>query len=140
MASLGFFSIVMFLVVALTGFCLVSLLVLGGLWLKGRDPGSRFQRDRSTEKPAEWSSTYDDVTGLPTRQLFGTLLEQAVDRAAKTGRSLALLVVELEHFRMVGEGPGQAVVMSSCVFKQLGSKVSCVPQKRSRGWRRINSR
>ena len=108
MASVGFFPVVMSPVVALTGLFLVSLLVLGGLWLKGRDPGSRFQRDRSTEKPAELSSTYDDVTGLPTRRLFGTLLEQAAGRAAKTGRSLALLVVELEHFRMVGESPGQA--------------------------------
>jgi diguanylate cyclase (GGDEF)-like protein len=40
--------------------------------------------------------------------LFGTLLEQAVGRAAKTGRSLALLVVELEHFRMVAETQGRA--------------------------------
>jgi diguanylate cyclase (GGDEF)-like protein len=40
--------------------------------------------------------------------LFGTLLEQAVGRAAKTGRPLALLVVELEHFRMVAESQGQA--------------------------------
>jgi diguanylate cyclase (GGDEF)-like protein len=56
----------------------------------------------------ELSSTYDDVTGLPTRRLFGTLLEQAVGRAAKTGRSLALLVVELEHFRMVAESQGHA--------------------------------
>jgi predicted signal transduction protein with EAL and GGDEF domain len=108
MAIVGFFPVVMSPIVALTGLCLVSLLVLGGLWLEGRDPGSGFQRDRSREKAAELSSTYDDVTGLPTRRLFGALLEQAVGRAAKTGRSLALLVVELEHFRMVGEGQGQA--------------------------------
>jgi diguanylate cyclase (GGDEF)-like protein len=36
------------------------------------------------------------------------LLEQAVGRAAKTGRSLVLLVVELEHFRMVAESHGLA--------------------------------
>jgi diguanylate cyclase (GGDEF)-like protein len=40
--------------------------------------------------------------------LFGTLLEQAVGRAEKTDRPLALLVVELEHFRMVAESQGQA--------------------------------
>jgi diguanylate cyclase (GGDEF)-like protein len=67
-----------------------------------------FHRGRSAKKPTELSSTYDYVTGLPTRRLFGTLLEQAVGRAAKTSRSLALLVVELEHFRMVAENQGRA--------------------------------
>ena len=108
MASAGLSTIVMPPLVALMGPCLISLLVLGGLWLKGRDPKPRFHRDRSTEKPMELSSTYDDATGLPTRRLFGTLLEQAVGRAAITGRSLALLVVELKHFRMVAESQGHA--------------------------------
>ncbi len=92
----------------LIGLCLLSLLILGGLWLKGQHPKHGFRRGRSTEKPIEMSSTYDSVTGLPTRRLFGTLLEQSVGRAAKTGRSIALLVVELEHFRMVAESQGQA--------------------------------
>jgi len=108
MASAGLSTYVMSPLVAVVGLCLISLLVLGGLWLKGRYPNSGFHRDRSTEKHTELSSTYDYVTGLPTRRLFGTLLEQAVGRAAKTSRSLALLVVELEHFRMVTESQGQA--------------------------------
>ena len=97
------------------GICLVSLLILGVLWLKSRtlDSGlwtldSGHHRARYTEKLTEQSSTYDYVTGLPTRRLFGSLLEQAVGRAAKTGRPLALLVVELEHFRMVAETQGRA--------------------------------
>ncbi|RPH79186.1 MAG: GGDEF domain-containing protein [Nitrospiraceae bacterium] len=90
------------------GLCLIGLLILGLLWLKGRYLDSGSHRVRYKEKPAERSSTYDHVTGLPTRRLFGTLLEQAVGRAAKTGRSLALLVVELEHFRMVAETQGRA--------------------------------
>ncbi len=93
--------------VMLMGLCLISLIV-GGLWLKGRYPRHEFRRNRSRENPPELSSTYDSVTGLPTRRLFGTLLEQAIGRAAKTGQSIALLVVELEHFRMVAESQGQA--------------------------------
>ena len=85
MASAELSTIVISPLMALMGLCLISLLVLGGLWLKGWYPKPRFHRDRSTEKPTELSSTYDDVTGLPTRRLFGTLLEQAVGRAAKTG-------------------------------------------------------
>ncbi len=108
MASAGLSTNVMSPLVALMGLCLLSLLVLGGLWLKGRYPNPGLHQERSTEKPTKLSSTYDYVTGLPTRRLFGTLLGQAVGRAAKTGRSLALLVVEFEHFRMMAESQGQA--------------------------------
>ncbi|NWF71995.1 MAG: GGDEF domain-containing protein [Nitrospirae bacterium] len=94
--------------VAAIALCIVSLFVVGGLWLMGRYPNSRGPREKSTEKSTDLSSTYDYVTGLPTRRLFGTLLEQAIGRAGKTGRPLALLVVELDHFRMVAESQGQA--------------------------------
>jgi diguanylate cyclase (GGDEF)-like protein len=101
-------AIVMSPLMGIMGLCLISLLVLGGLWLKSRFLDSGLHRARYTETLPEPSSTYDYVTGLPTRRLFGTLLEQVVGRAAKTGRSLALLVVELEHFRMVAETQGRA--------------------------------
>jgi diguanylate cyclase (GGDEF)-like protein len=94
MGSGEFSAIAMSPLVGIVGLCLLSLLILGGLWLKSRflDPG--LHRTRYTEKLPEPSSTYDYVTGLPTRRLFGTLL--------------ALLVVELEHFRMVAETQGRA--------------------------------
>ncbi|MBI3808058.1 MAG: GGDEF domain-containing protein [Nitrospirae bacterium] len=103
-----FSTITMSPLVAIMGVCLIGLLILGGLWLKSRYSNSGFHRARYSEKSTELSATYDYVTGLPTRRLFGTLLEQAVGRAAKTGRPLALFVVELEHFRMVAESQGQA--------------------------------
>lgn len=91
----------------LIGLCLISLLILGGLWLKGPHRTHGFRRSLSKERLPEVEA-YDHVTGLPTRRLFETLLEQSVSRAAKTGRPLALLVVELEHFRMVAESQGLA--------------------------------
>jgi diguanylate cyclase (GGDEF)-like protein len=115
----------MFLLIALTGSCLITLLIVGGIWwLNARYPQPEFRRDRFREKPIELSSTYDDVTGLPTRRLFGTLLEQAVGRAAKTGRSLALLVVELEHFRMVAES--QVQVNSNMLVRVQAARVKGV--------------
>ena len=107
-ASAGLSTIVQSPFVALMGVCLVGLLVLGGLWLKGWYPNSGFRRKRSIEESTELSSTYDHVTGLPTSRLFVTLLEQSIGRAAKIGRPVALIVVELEHFRMVAESQGQA--------------------------------
>lgn len=46
-------------------------------------------------------STYDNVTGLPTQRLFLVLLNQALSRAAHTRRIVAVLVVELEQFRLL---------------------------------------
>jgi hypothetical protein len=43
-------------------------------------------------------STYDSVTGLPTKRLFMTLVNQAVARVVKNGRKAAILLVELNHF------------------------------------------
>ena len=108
MASAGLSSIVLDPVVVIIAGCLIGLLFLGGLWLQGKKSSLGSHRDRSTGASTELPTAYDYVTGLPTGRLFGTLLEQAVDRAERTGRSLALLVVELDHFRMVAESQGQA--------------------------------
>lgn len=91
---------------SLIGLCLLGLLIVGGLWFKRLRPHG-FRRSMSGDSVPEVAA-YDYVTGLPTRRLFETLLNQAVGRAAKTGRPLTVFVVELEHFRMVAESQGQA--------------------------------
>mgnify|MGYP001570120668 CR=1 FL=1 len=97
----------MALLLAVGWFCLVGLLIGRRLRRAGRPPTQEFSQGLSYENLPEVAA-YDHVTGLPTRRLFGTLLEQAIGRAATTGRSLALVVVELEHFRMVAESQGPA--------------------------------
>jgi diguanylate cyclase (GGDEF)-like protein len=108
MAGGTFSTGVMSPLMGIIGLCLLSLVILGFLWLKNRYLDPEYQRARYMEKSREQPSIYDYVTGLPTRRLFETMLEQAVSRAAKNGRSVALLVVELEHFRMVAETQGRA--------------------------------
>jgi GGDEF domain-containing protein len=44
-------------------------------------------------------STYDAMTGLPTRRLFDVLLTQALARAEATSRLTAVLVIDLVHCR-----------------------------------------
>ncbi|MDH4187473.1 MAG: GGDEF domain-containing protein [Nitrospira sp.] len=89
------------------GLCLVGLLVFWILRFTGHPRWSRFRRRRSRKGLSEMAA-YDHVTGLPTKRLFVTLLEHAIGRAAQTGRALAVVVVELEHFRMVAESQGVA--------------------------------
>ncbi|ALA58604.1 GGDEF domain-containing protein [Nitrospira moscoviensis] len=43
-------------------------------------------------------STYDGMTGLPTRRLFDVLLTQALARAEATSRLVAVLVIDLVHY------------------------------------------
>jgi GGDEF domain-containing protein len=43
-------------------------------------------------------STYDGMTGLPTRRLFDVLLTQALARAETTSRLVAVLVIDLVHY------------------------------------------
>ena len=50
-------------------------------------------------------STYDSMTGLPTKRLYLVLLNQALARMETTRRCVAALVVELDHLRPVASSP-----------------------------------
>lgn len=91
----------------LAGITIASLLILGGLWFARMYRESRTHGAHSSTT-TQGLTAYDSVTGLPTGRLFGSLLGQALSHAEKTGRSVALLIVELDHFRMVSERQGQA--------------------------------
>lgn len=49
---------------------------------------------------------HDPLTGLPTRPLFVDLLDKALARTQRTGRSMALLVLDLDDFRLINESLG----------------------------------
>ena len=106
MSGAGDTTMALSLLPSLIGLCLLGLLIFGGLWFRRLRPYG-FRRNASRDSGLAVAA-YDYVTGLPTRRLFETLLDQAVGRAVKTGRPLTVLVVELEHFRMVAESQGQA--------------------------------
>lgn len=62
-------------------------------------------RRRTSAVRPDWSasacdgrSTYDPVTGLPLNRLFLSLLNQALIRAKKHGRQVAVLMIELDYF------------------------------------------
>ena len=49
---------------------------------------------------------HDPLTGLPTRPLFMELLDKALARSHRTGRSMALLILDLDDFRLINESLG----------------------------------
>ncbi len=66
-------------------------------------------------------STYDSVTGLPTQRLFMLLTNQAISRARASGRQVAVLMVELDHFTLAEEL--REAVNNSLVYRVQAARV-----------------
>src|SRR6185369_11091047 len=49
---------------------------------------------------------YDSLTGLPNRQLFNRLLQQALAHAQRHRRMLALLYLDLDGFKSINDTHG----------------------------------
>ncbi|MCB1890086.1 MAG: EAL domain-containing protein [Rhodocyclaceae bacterium] len=66
--------------------------------------------DVSERKAAEeliWQqANFDTVTGLPNRQLFLDRMQQAIENANRDGASIALLFIDLDHFKDVNDTLG----------------------------------
>ncbi len=81
-----------------------TLLILAIGWLVR----SRLLEHRRGARAARAEqAVYDPVTGLPGRRLFLAVVGQALARATRTGNAVAVLLVELTHFRVVEETRGR---------------------------------
>jgi diguanylate cyclase (GGDEF)-like protein len=66
-------------------------------------------------------SAYDSVTGLPTKRLFSSLLNQGLERARKNGRHVAVLLIEMDHFTLTTELEG--LVNRNLVYRVQAARV-----------------
>lgn len=51
-------------------------------------------------------ASYDTLTGLPNRRLFGYRLREEVNKAQRNGQGLALFFIDLDHFKEVNDSLG----------------------------------
>ena len=69
-----------------------------------RDISERVRRERTMN----FRATHDPLTNLPNRLCFLERVEQALKRAAETGDSLAVAMVDLNRFKRVNDALGHA--------------------------------
>lgn len=71
-------------------------------------------RREAAERALDYQANYDGITGLANRNLFGDRLRQATAQAARAGRKMAVLVLNLDRFKAVndslGHGAGDALL------------------------------
>ena len=74
---------------------------------------SVFIRDLSSRREAEARiqrlSHFDPLTGLPNRELFGDLVRQAIGQASRNRETLALVFIDIDHFKNVNDTLGHRV-------------------------------
>ena len=62
----------------------------------------------AAQRSAAWNATNDSVTGLPNRRRMQEQLSHAVVRARRLDEDLAILIVDVDAFRIVNAAAGQA--------------------------------
>lgn len=60
------------------------------------------------ERNAQHRALHDPTTGLPNRDLFDTRLEQAISMAKRHGWTLAVMFLDLDHFKSINDTHGHA--------------------------------
>ena len=64
-------------------------------------------QQRANEERITYLANYDDLTGLANRTSFQEVLDMAILRTSRTNKSLATLVVDIDHLTVVNEKMGQ---------------------------------
>ncbi|MFQ5513911.1 MAG: putative bifunctional diguanylate cyclase/phosphodiesterase [Myxococcota bacterium] len=69
----------------------------------------------------QYLATHDPLTELPNRQLFQELLDKSVEYARRHGMALAVLLLDLDHFKPVNDsfGHGTGDELLRCVAARL---------------------
>jgi diguanylate cyclase (GGDEF)-like protein/PAS domain S-box-containing protein len=79
------------------------------------------------EEQIQFQAYHDALTQLPNRRLFVERLETSLDSAKRSGSCLAVLFMDLDHFKTINDTLGHDV--ADAVLVEIGARLrSCVAQ------------
>lgn len=64
---------------------------------------------KATEKELHHRAQHDALTSLPNRTLFADRLSQSIARAKRSGRLVAVMYLDIDHFKRINDSFGHAV-------------------------------
>jgi len=76
---------------------------------------------RQARQILEYMATHDELTGLPNRYLFNDRLKHALQRAAREQHLLAVLLIDLDHFKELNDTYGH--VKGDQVLQQVAQRL-----------------
>ncbi|WP_369958400.1 EAL domain-containing protein [Pseudomonas benzenivorans] len=77
---------------------------------------------RETEERLRYLSHYDELTGLANRSLFKQRLHEAAQRARQNRRSLALLHIDLDRFKLLNDSLGHD--LADQLLRQMSQRLT----------------
>lgn len=69
---------------------------------------SDITKEKEQEENIRYLASHDSLTGLPNRASFASMLDSALERAEGTGKKMAILFIDLDHFKKVNDTLGHA--------------------------------
>ncbi|CAN5879611.1 hypothetical protein BH11PSE12_BH11PSE12_25090 [soil metagenome] len=77
------------------------------------------------QKELEYQATHDSLTGLANRNLLNDRITQAIAWAKRQGLTVGLLLLDLDHFKLINDGSGHSA--GDTVLKEVARRLSqCV--------------
>jgi diguanylate cyclase (GGDEF)-like protein len=79
---------------------------------------------RAQSKLNAHQATHDELTGLPNRGMFATLLDNALDHARETQGTVAVVLLDLDRFKDINDTLGHRY--GDSLLQQIGPRISAV--------------